>query len=78
MDEWTDRQKKTSATHQDDLLHVFGLAPVEHPGGVVFLDVFVHTLNLLVSWDEEGVVSNQGEPEWGRKKKKKNKEKVLT
>lgn len=53
-----------NATHQDDLLDVFRLAPVEHPGGVVFLDVLIHTVNLVVPRDEEGVVSNQ------RKKKK--------
>lgn len=62
--------EKTSATHQDDLLDVLGLAPVEHPGGVVFLNVLIHTLNLLVSRDEEGVVSNQGKPDKGRNVKK--------
>ena len=68
LDGWMDGQRclrkgqKTSATHQDDLLDVFGLAPVEHPGGVVLLDVLVHTLDLLVPRDEEGVVSNEGKP----------------
>lgn len=68
--------EKTSATYQDNLLDVFGLAPVEHPGGVVFLDVLVHTLNLLVPRDEEGVVSNQGKPGRGRNVKKKKNEGV--
>lgn len=46
-------------THQDDLLDVFGRAPVEHPRGVVSLYVLVHALYLLVPRDEERVVSNQ-------------------
>lgn len=48
-----------SRTHQDDLLNVFGRAPVKHPRGVIFLYVLVHALNLLVSQDEEWVMSNQ-------------------
>lgn len=64
--------EKTSPTYQDDLLDVLGPTPVEHPGGVVFLDVLVHTLNLLIPRDEEGVVSNQGKPNRGRNVKKKN------
>lgn len=63
--------EKPSTTHQDDLLDVFGLAPVEHPSGVVFLDVLIHTLDLLVPRDEERVVSNQGKPSRGRNLKKK-------
>lgn len=47
-----------AGTHQDDLLDVFGRAPVKHPRGVVFLYVLVHALNLLVSRDEERVMSN--------------------
>lgn len=48
-----------SRTHQDDLLDVFGRAPVKHPRGVVFLNVLIHALNLLVPRDEEWIVSNQ-------------------
>lgn len=70
--------EKTSATHQDDLLDVFGLAPVEHPGGVVFFDVLVNTLNLLVPRDEEGVVSNQGKPDRAEKSKKEKRKKGIS
>lgn len=54
-------------THQDDLLDVLGVAPVEHPRGVVLLHVLVHALDLLVAWDEQRVVSGVGgEAERGR------------
>ena len=51
--------ERRSRTHQDDLLDVFGRAPVKHPCGVVFLYVLVHALDLLIPWDEERVMSNQ-------------------
>lgn len=54
-----------SRTHQDDLLDVFGLAPVEHPGGVVFLHVLVHALNLLVPRDEQWVMSSRAKRQEG-------------
>lgn len=53
--------ERSSRTHQDDLLDVFGRAPVKHPRGVVFLHVLVHALDLLVARDEKRVVSNQTE-----------------
>lgn len=71
MDGWPEVFEKTSATNQDDFLDVFGLTPVEHPSGVVFLDSLVHTLNLLVPRDEEGVVSNQRKPDRERNVTKK-------
>lgn len=46
-------------THQDDLLDVFGWAPMKHPRRVIFLHILVHALNLLVPRDKEWVVSNQ-------------------
>ena len=50
--------ERSSRTYQDDLLDVFGWAPVKHPGGVVFFYVLVHALNLLAARNEERVMSN--------------------
>lgn len=71
-EEWSARDKWSvlewrGRTHQNDLLYVFGRAPVKHPSWVIFLYVLIHALNLLAAWDEERVVSN-----WTKRKEKEN------